>query len=51
MKSRKSSSRKSYSYKAGRDAFTGQFIPLAHARRRKATATVETMVRRSNKAC
>ena len=30
-------------YKAGRDARTGKFIPVKEAQRRKATAVVETM--------
>jgi hypothetical protein len=33
----------SKSYKRGRDAKTGQFIPVAEAERRKKTAIVETV--------
>jgi hypothetical protein len=33
----------SKSYKRGRDAKTGKFIPVAEAERRKATAIVETV--------
>lgn len=35
----------SKTYKVGRDAKTGQFIPVKTAERRKATAVVETMKR------
>lgn len=38
--------RKSKTYKVGRDARTGQFIPVKTARRRKSTAVVETMKKR-----
>ncbi len=33
----------SKSYKVGRDAKTGRFIPVKEAQRRKATAIVETI--------
>lgn len=36
---------KTKTYKVGRDARNGQFIPVAVAQRRKATAVVETMKR------
>ncbi len=36
-----------YQVQVGRDAATGQFIPVAEAKRRKATAIVQTIVRRS----
>lgn len=36
-------------YKRGRDAKTGQFIPVEVAQRRKATAIVETVKRKDNK--
>ena len=32
-----------YSFKVGRDAKTGQFIPVEAAERRKATAIVQTI--------
>lgn len=32
-----------YSFKVGRDAKTGEFIPVEVAERRKATAVVETI--------
>ena len=35
--------KKGGTYKVGRDAKTGRFIPVKTARRRKATAVVETM--------
>ncbi|MBT4153375.1 MAG: hypothetical protein HOE53_01875 [Candidatus Magasanikbacteria bacterium] len=35
------------SWKVGRDAINGEFITVEKARRRKKTATVETMRRRS----
>ena len=37
------STRPSRDVKAGRDAKTGQFIPIKEAERRKATAVVETI--------
>jgi hypothetical protein len=37
--------RKTKSYKVGRDAATGQFIPVEVAKRRKKTAIVETIKR------
>jgi len=36
-------SKKQNSYKVGRDAKTGKFIPVKTAQRRKATAVVETI--------
>lgn len=33
-------------WKVGRDAYTGMLIPIEEARRRKKTATVETMRRK-----
>lgn len=39
----KKSSGKGSTYKVGRDAKTGEFIPVKEAQRRKATAVVETM--------
>jgi hypothetical protein len=33
----------SYTFQIGRDAETGEFIPLSEARRRKTTAVVETI--------
>ena len=33
-----------YSFKIGRDALTGRFISVSEARRRRATAVVETIV-------
>lgn len=36
---------KSTTYKVGRDAENGRFIPVKQAERRKSTATVETMRR------
>lgn len=33
----------SYSFKVGRDAKTGEFIPVREAERRKTTAIVETI--------
>lgn len=36
------------SYKRGRDAKTGQFIPFKEAVRRKSTAIVETVKKKSN---
>ena len=37
---------KSSTYKVGRDAKNGKFIPVKVAERRKATAVVETMKKR-----
>lgn len=37
--------KKFISYKIGRDALTGKFIPVKVAQRRKATAIVETITR------
>lgn len=34
-------------YKVGRDAKTGEFIPVKEARQRKSTAVVETMKKSS----
>ena len=34
-------------YKVGRDAGTGKFIPVKEAERRKKTAVVETMKKKS----
>jgi hypothetical protein len=34
------------SYKVGRDAKTGRFIPVSEAQRRKNTAVVETIKKR-----
>lgn len=34
------------SYKRGRDAKTGRFIPVKEAERRKSTAVVETVVKK-----
>ncbi|WP_267894372.1 hypothetical protein [Pseudoalteromonas sp. T1lg22] len=36
---------KTVKFKVGRDAKTGQFIPVEKARKRKATAIVETIKR------
>jgi len=36
---------KSKTYKVGRDAINGQFIPVSIAKRRKKTAVVETIKR------
>lgn len=41
--------RKSGECKIGRDAKTGQFIPVREAQCRKSTAVVETMRRRKRK--
>lgn len=41
--------KKTISYKVGRDALTGKFIPVNVAERRKATAVVETIKRVVNK--
>jgi len=35
--------KKTISFKVGRDAKTGRFIPVKEARRRKKTAVVETI--------
>lgn len=40
--------RKPKTYKRGRDAKTGQFIPVKKAERRKSTAIVERVPRRGN---
>jgi len=45
MAGKKSTSRTT-TVKAGRDAKTGQFIPVKEAQRRKATAVVETIKRK-----
>jgi hypothetical protein len=37
--------KKAKTYKVGRDARTGRFIPVKTAQKRKATAVVETMKR------
>ena len=38
--------KRSKSYKVGRDAGTGRFIPVKEAERRKKTAVVETVKRK-----
>ena len=38
---------KQSTYKVGRDAKTGQFIPVKQAEKRKSTAVVETIRRKS----
>ncbi len=40
--------KKATTFKVGRDASTGKFIPVKQAQRRKKTAVVET-IRRKNK--
>ncbi|MGN7614218.1 hypothetical protein ACQZV8_19290 [Magnetococcales bacterium HHB-1] len=40
---------KSKTYKRGRDAKNGQFIPVKVAQRRKATAIVETVKKKGKK--
>ncbi len=42
-------STKKGSYKIGRDARTGHFIPVKEANRRKSTTVVETMKRTKKK--
>lgn len=37
--------------KIGRDAKTGEFIPVREAQRRKSTTTVETIKRGKKKGC
>ena len=39
---------KSSTFKAGRDAGTGRFIPVKQAERRKKTAVVETIKKKNN---
>jgi len=41
--------KKGNTFKVGRDARTGRFIPVEEARRRKKTAVVETMPKKKGK--
>ena len=43
QRGRDMANKKSKTYKVGRDAKTGKFIPVETAKRRKSTAIVETM--------